>query len=85
MRLFLSLALLAIFTAPVPGQDNAVERIVRSFERVRPTDSDLAFYSLDWVDTLADARARARVEKRPVFFIWLTNKSGPTNFFSGHC
>ena len=50
-----------------------------------PASKELAIYSLDWEPTLAAARARARREQRPIFFVMVTNFSGPTNFYSGHC
>ena len=75
--LLLAFALLA--------QDADVRRIMERAAAARPADADLAFYSLDWAPSLKDAKARAAKEGRPVFFVWVTNISGPDNFFTGHC
>ncbi|NRA97520.1 MAG: hypothetical protein HRU14_15090 [Planctomycetes bacterium] len=77
-------ALLALGGA-TRAQDAAVARILDKVEKARPADADMGFYRLDWSRSLTDAKRRARKEGRPILFIWLTNKSGPTNFFSGHC
>jgi hypothetical protein len=55
------------------------------FKAARPTDDQLRFYSFDWAKDLADAKVRAAKEKRPIFFIAVTNISGPDIFFTGHC
>ena len=72
---------LAVF-APTPKGAQAIERYA---EASYPASKELAIYSLDWEPTLAAARARAKIEQRPIFFIMVTNFSGPTNFYSGHC
>jgi len=69
------------FSATVKGAQS-IEKQVRA---AYPSKKELAVYSLDWEPTLAAARKRAQVEQRPIFFIVVTNYSGPTNFFSGHC
>lgn len=85
MKLLLAL-LLALSAAPhLPAQDPQVKMIRERFAAARPTAQQLAFYSLDWAPSLAEAKARARREGRPILFIWLTNISAPTDFFSGHC
>lgn len=68
--------------APTPAGAQEIERYA---EASYPASKELAIYSLDWEPTLAAARARARAEQRPIFFIMVTNYSGPTNFYSGHC
>jgi len=72
---------LASFAATPQGAQ-AIERYAKAGY---PASKELAIYSLDWEPTLAAARARARREQRPIFFIMVTNFSGPTNFYSGHC
>lgn len=67
------------------AQDAAVPRILEKLEKARPADADMGFYRLDWSGSLTDAKRRARKEGRPILFIWLTNKTGPTDFFTGHC
>ncbi|MAB89558.1 MAG: hypothetical protein VX913_14190 [Planctomycetota bacterium] len=67
------------------GQDAAVPRILEKLEKARPADADMGFYRLDWSPSITDAKRRARKEGRPILFIWLTNKTGPTDFFTGHC
>ena len=67
------------------AQDRDVHSIRERFEVSRPSEKQLAFYSLDWGPTLAEAKERAAKEKRPIFFIYVTNISASTNFFSGHC
>ena len=44
-----------------------------------------AIWKLDWEDHLSTALARAKTERRPVLFIYVTNITGPSNFGSGHC
>jgi len=72
---------LASFAATPQGAQ-AIERYAKAGY---PASKELAVYSLDWEPTLAAARVRARREQRPIFFIMVTNFSGPTNFYSGHC
>jgi len=76
------------FAKPLPEFPATVEGAQLIEQQVRaayPSKKELAVYSLDWEPTLAAARKRAQVEQRPIFFIVVTNYSGPTNFFSGHC
>lgn len=63
----------------------AVEKVFAAYRDALPTKKDLAIYTLDWAADLAEAKARAKREKRPIFFIWLTNHSGPASFLTGHC
>jgi predicted component of type VI protein secretion system len=82
-----ALALLAS-AAPIAAKDAdtaEADRILERYEQCRPSQQELAFFQLDWARDLDEAKTRAKKEKRPIFFIWLTNKSGPTRFFSGHC
>jgi len=69
------------FPATVQGAETIEQQVHAAY----PSKKELAVYSLDWEPTLAAAKKRAAVEQRPIFFIVVTNFTGPTNFFSGHC
>jgi hypothetical protein len=75
----------AILIAVALAAGGDVERILERYEKARPSEQELSFYSLDWAADLGEARSRASREGRPVFFIVVTNISGPTDFFTGHC
>jgi hypothetical protein len=82
----LSIALLLLLgCAQLPAQDPEVRKIRERFEAAKPSPEKLAIFSLDWAPSLTEAKARARKEGRPIFFIWLSNISASTNFFGGHC
>lgn len=68
-----------------PADQQGVGQILAEYDKSLPTQRALSFYSLDWAEDLAVARRRAAKEKRPIFFIMVTNYSGPADFFSGHC
>lgn len=81
-----SIGLLALVgTLQALDQDPQVQKILERHEAAKPTEQSLAFYGLDWAPTLQEAKARAKKEGRPIFFIWLTNISAATSFFTGHC
>ncbi len=65
-------------------QDDA-DRVLAKSRAARPSDDALSFYKLDWAKDLADAKARAAKEGRPIFFVAVTNISGPDTFYTGHC
>lgn len=67
------------------GMGTRFSEIEKRFAAARPTGSALAFYTMDWAPDLKAAQARAKKEQRPVFFIFVTNISAATNFYSGHC
>ena len=71
-------------TVPAAAQEPAVQRVLRQFETAKPTERSMGFYSLDWVANLADAKARALKEQRPIFLILNTNITAGTNLYSGH-
>ena len=79
MKTLLLLAL-ALF-----AQDADVRKILDRAKEARPTEAELAFYSLDWAPTLKEAKARAAKEGRPIFFVWVTNITGADRFYTGHC
>ena len=82
----ITLGLLALVgTTRLLALDPEVQKILDRHEAARPTDQSLAFYGLDWAPSLPEAKARAKKEGRPIFFIWLTNISASTSFFTGHC
>ncbi len=78
-------AALAILSLLAVGQDGEEARLLARYRECRPSDDSLRFYRLDWAADLAAAKARAAKERRPVFFIAVTNISGPDTFFTGHC
>jgi len=76
------------FAKPLPEFPATVQGaklLEKHVQAAYPSKKELAVYSLDWEPTLAAARKRAKLEQRPIFFIVVTNYTGPTNFFSGHC
>lgn len=80
-----SLLLAVCLSLTVAAQDPAAVELLERCQQARPSVDDLAFFSLDWAPSLDEALERAAREQRPVFFIHLTNITGPTEFFSGHC
>ena len=85
MKILLAWFVFVVVAPQLPAQETQVRQIRERFAAARPSAQSLAFYSLDWAPSLAEAKARARREGRPILFIWLTNISAPTDFFSGHC
>lgn len=81
--ILLCLSLLAS-ALPAVSQEARIRQIQQRFAAAKPDERALAFYSLDWAMNLAEARARAQKEDRPIFMILNTNISAGTNFFSGH-
>ena len=61
-----------------------IQETLEQFARAKPGDRELAFYSLDWSPDLAEAKRRARKERRPIFLIANTNISAGCNFYTGH-
>ncbi len=51
------------------------EQVLKAYRDNLPTDQKLEWYTLDWVNTLGEARERAAKENRPILFIH-TNKEG---------
>ena len=74
-----------LFAALLLAQDPSAARILEKAAAARPTDEALAFYRHDWAPSLKEAKARAAAENRPVFFVAVTNISGPDDVFTGHC
>jgi hypothetical protein len=65
--------------------DTRLSDIEKRFVAARPTGASLAFYTMDWAPDLAAAQVRGKKERRPVFFILVTNISAATSFYQGHC
>lgn len=78
-------ALLAVTRADSVELDAELAGFARRFQAAQPSASQLAIWKLDWEDHLDTALARAKVERRPVLFVHVTNITGPSNFGSGHC
>lgn len=75
MAAFFAVALVLV------GQDASA--ILEKVRVARPGPSELAVYCHDWAPSLREARERAAKEKRPVFFVLVTNSYG--DMLSGHC
>ncbi len=84
MRTLLAVLLLTATVRPGSADVPRVRDILARFEAARPDEKSLGFYSLDWAMNLAEARERARREKRPILLILNTNITAGTNFFTGH-
>jgi hypothetical protein len=84
MRFLLSLAVLCLTAVVATPQQASVADVLKRFEQAKPTDKELAFYSLDWVCSLAEAKERAKAERRPILLIVNTNITAHCNFYSGH-
>ena len=70
---------------PPPEKPNDdVNDVLGQFRKAKPDAKALAFYSLDWSPSLKEAQARAKQERRPVFFIANTNITAGCNFYTGH-
>ncbi len=51
------------------------EKVLKAYKENLPTDKKLEWYTLDWVNTLGEAKERAAREKRPILWIQ-TNREG---------
>ena len=67
------------------SQETDVQKVLDRVKAAKPSESDLAFYSLAWAPTLKEAKERGAKEGRPVFFVWVTNISAHDDFYTGHC
>lgn len=84
MRSAIAIGLFLWCSSFTAGQEPAVADVLRRFEAAKPSDKSLAFYSLDWVCSLQEAKARAKAENRAVLLILNTNITAHCNFYSGH-
>ena len=78
-------AMAAVLLSLFVLQDGESARILEKFKALRPSDELLRIYRLNWAADFASAKVRAAKEKRPIFFIAVTNITGPDTFFTGHC
>lgn len=83
-RLLLFCAVL-VASASAASFEEESRAFAQRYEAAQPSTESMAIWKLDWEDHLRSALARAKVERRPVLFIHVTNISGPSNFASGHC
>lgn len=60
---------------PKPTALPDVPSVLKAYKDNLPTDKKLEWYSLDWVNSLGEAKERAARENRPILFIH-TNKEG---------
>lgn len=84
MRSTLTFMVLLVNASTALSQDAAVTTILKRFEEAKPSEKSLAFYSLDWVGSLKEAKERAQAENRPILVILNTNITAHCNFYSGH-
>lgn len=84
-RLLALVPVLALTPAAFGQPDPAVARVLDQYQAAKPTEKALAFFSMDWAPSLAEATARARKERRPILFIYVTNITAGQNFVGGHC
>lgn len=75
---------LALLTA-LALQDDEATRILKRWETLRPSDSELSIYRLNWTMPFDEAVVRGAREGRPVFVMFVTNITAGTDFFTGHC
>ena len=88
MKIALTTVLLALLPLTQGGGATLGSELAafsKRFQAAQPPGRQQAIWKLDWEDHLATALARAKRERRPVLFIFVTNITGPSNFASGHC
>jgi hypothetical protein len=64
-------------SAPTEKAEDPVDvaKVLEAYKSNLPTDKNLEWYTLDWVNSLGEAKERAARENRPILFIH-TNKEG---------
>lgn len=67
------------------ASDGDVQRILRAYQTALPAESDLGVFKLDWAASLADAKARAAKEGRPILFVSTVQTKDAGNLRNGHC
>ena len=60
-----------------------VQDLLERYRSLRPRESDLTLFQLNWVPTLQEAKKKASKEKRPILLILVRNSNG--DIFRGHC
>lgn len=84
LRMAVMLAFLNAVPAPAAAQDASVANTLKRFAEAKPGEKELAFFSLDWVCSLKEAKKRAVAEERDILLILNTNITAHCNFYSGH-
>jgi len=82
LRLTVAIALFAACPL-LNAQEESARRVLDKARALRPADSDLNLFRLDWADSVEAAMARAGRENRPVFCI--ANLAQYGDLKSGHC
>ena len=67
------------------GSGGEVQRILDAFQAARPAEMELGVFKLDWAESLADAKARAAQEGRPILFVSTVQTKDAGNLRQGHC
>jgi hypothetical protein len=75
----------AAFQSQTTATAADVKRVMDAYQAARPADRELGVFSLDWADSLKDAKARAAREKRPIFFVATTQLKEAGDLKGGHC
>jgi len=80
----LILGLAVMFTSSIAmARDAEVDRVLATYLKLRPSETELAMYSLDWTDSLTEALQRGVRENRPIAVVIIHAKYGDIR--SGHC
>jgi hypothetical protein len=82
MRIF-TFCLAALLAASIASANEQIDRVLAKYDRIRPSEKELAMYRLDWADSLDDAQKRAAREGRPIVLIVIHAQYG--DIHSGHC
>ena len=77
------LAALIMMASLAAAQDAEVKKVLETYQSLKPSVKDLAWYQLDWVSSLKEAKEKAAREKRPICALVCINTYG--NMFTGHC
>ena len=65
------------------AQDSQVDRVLAKYSEFRPSEGELAMYSLDWSDSITEALKRGAREDRPIAVVIIHARYGDIR--SGHC
>ncbi|MDB4750012.1 hypothetical protein OAF83_03815 [Rubripirellula sp.] len=80
----LILGLAAFCAASVTlAQEADVDRVVGKYLKYRPSEAELAMYTLDWADSLTEALQRGAGDNRPLVMVIIHAQYGDIR--SGHC
>jgi hypothetical protein len=84
MRVAAAMLLVTVGASIASAQDRQAAMTLKRFNEAKPSEKSLAFYSLDWVCSLKEAKERAKAEERPILLILNTNITAQCDFYSGH-